>query len=358
MAIEEGIHSYIPDTSGELEIWRAGSLHDIALALKELSPRYSRGRLFYIPKEGTSETYSKFVALTALVINSGFQVVVVRKHIEEIDPIPITSLLNSGIHVILEEPLDFEDGGITKISQTSIGYIATSYTPSEVLKPMKDRGRFIVICGPPNIGKSTQVRMFAIRMGFSEKLFDFKKISGIAVIKYPIYRSETGQLIDKILRQPDELDRGYSNIEIQNLYAQNRRDFQDAIIALLNAGFIVISEDYTVTGLSRGLTMGIPLQKLLAINFNLIFPDLSILLDGERLTEGIEDAHIFERAGYEDWRTNRQAHRSLAYLYCWEIIQIDRMKILSPVKFQNIHRSIGEIHHDIWTCVMKFMDKV
>jgi len=136
------------------------------------------------------------------------------------------------------------------------------------------QGKFIVIYGANNLGKTTQTNLLA------KKLVEHNK--EILRVKYPIYNLEpTGPKIHQILRKSDQLEKPMEESDFQILYAQNRRDFQPVIKTLLEAKMTIIAEDYTGTGMAWGMTREVPLKYLEKINKNLINPDLSILLDGE-----------------------------------------------------------------------------
>ena len=79
-------------------------------------------------------------------------------------------------------------------------------------------GRFIVIYGSNNLGKSKQLDLLE------------QEYQGMGVpytrIKYPIYDSPTGEIINRVLR-PDENGNKpeLSEEEFQAIYAENRRQF-------------------------------------------------------------------------------------------------------------------------------------
>jgi thymidylate kinase len=181
------------------------------------------------------------------------------------------------------------------------------------LSQLAKRARFIVLYGANNLGKSTQIRFLAKRF--------ISRGKQVLLIKYPIYELEpTGPLLNKILRHSDQLDKSYAEDEIQKIYAQNRRDFQDTLIDLLNAGITVLAEDYTGTGIAWGMTRGLSVEKLEKINEGLIEPDTAILLDGERFDSAKEKGHRNEDSGEKLWEKNRQIHLDLAKRYNWHKI--------------------------------------
>ena len=154
-------------------------------------------------------------------------------------------------------------------------------------------------------------------------------------LKFPIYESETGELINRALRGVGEEKLDISEAELQALYAENRRWFEPELLRLLEEGD-VIAEDYVGTGLAWGLTRGVPREYLDEINAGLLEPDITILLDGDRFTSGIERQHRNESAGQEVWETNRRIHQELGSELGWEVVNANQ----SPEK---IHERIMEI---------------
>lgn len=205
----------------------------------------------------------------------------------------------------------------------------------QVVNLKNKRGKFIVLYGPNNIGKSIQTRELVSRI-----VLDGNQV---IMIKYPIYHlEETGPKIDKILRGKDSTKKKVSEEEFQKLYAQNRRDFQPNIINLLNSNIHVIAEDYTGTGISWGMTRGVKVEILEQINKGLIEPDLSLTLDGKRFSESIESGHRNESDGDKVWKKNREIHLFLAKRYSWTVI--------------NANRIIKEVHEEIWDNVKPILE--
>jgi thymidylate kinase len=112
-------------------------------------------------------------------------------------------------------------------------------------------------------------------------------------LKYPLYGLESsGPLINGYLRAGNPL--GISPGEIQVLYSKNRIQFQPAIELFLQAGFLILSEDYSGTGLVWGLATGVDRRKLESMETEMIKPDLSFLVTGERFMSGKETGHAHE----------------------------------------------------------------
>jgi thymidylate kinase len=180
------------------------------------------------------------------------------------------------------------------------------------------RGKFIVIYSPNNLGKSTQLELLKTRLQGAYGQYEF--------IKYPRYDlNPTGPLINAILRHPETLDKEYSEAELQALFAQNRRDYQKELEHMLDSGITVIAEDYKGTGIAWGLTRDVPLEELEEMNSGLLEPDLSILLDGTRFLEGIENGtHRNESAEQSLWEKNRSKHLFLSKKFGWKIVNANQ----------------------------------
>lgn len=196
----------------------------------------------------------------------------------------------------------------------------------------RERGKFIVLYGANNIGKSTQVLVLA------EKLRP--KVQRLEITKYPIYDSPSGIEINEVLRHGKRM----SEDELQRRFAQNRRDYEPILENKLDNGIWIIAEDYKGTGIAWGYTRGIDLDLLEEINVGLLEPDLSILLDGNRFLNGIERGHRNE----DDvvWDRSRESHLFLAKRYKWTIV--------------NANGSIEEVGNRLFTLVSKhlFCDKI
>ena len=156
----------------------------------------------------------------------------------------------------------------------------------------EDRGRFIVIYGANNLGKSKQLDMLEE---------EWKAIGRpYTRIKYPIYESPSGIVINLELRGAEEDKLHLSAEELQELFAYDRRDFEPELNNLLSEGD-VFAEDYEGTGKTWGLTYGVDRAKLEEFNKGLKRPDVVLCLDGERFSTGIEKGHKHESAGIEVW---------------------------------------------------------
>jgi thymidylate kinase len=189
---------------------------------------------------------------------------------------------------------------------------------------MKKRGKFIVIYGANNLGKSTQV----------DQLVEKLQKRGIRVkkIKYPIYDLEqTGPRINAALREGLPM----TDRELQKEFSQNRRDFEPQLVELLKQGWWVVGEDYTGTGVAWGVTHDIPLEEMEKMNEGLLQEDIGILMDGKRFILGKEKGHRHEDGA--DWEKARSVHQDLAKRYGWKSVKANQ--------------SIKKVSGDIWKVV-------
>lgn len=180
-----------------------------------------------------------------------------------------------------------------------------------------ERYPFIVLYGAPNLGKTVQAKMLAEKFGAH-------------YIKYPVYDlAPTGPAINAILRQGVPA----TPLELQTMYAQNRRDYEPTLREILQVK-PVVGEAYIKTGIANGLLEEVPRELLDEINKDLLIEDHGILLDGERFVSGIEREHRFEMG---DWERTREIHRELAAEFGWDIV--------------DANRSIEAVHNSIIECI-------
>jgi dTMP kinase len=190
-------------------------------------------------------------------------------------------------------------------------------------------GKLITIMGITNLGKTTQQNILEERLK--------KEGYNIVSFKYPMYTHEpTGPRIFDYLKKgnPENL----SPTEFQKLNVQNRKDFEPVVKEFLQQGYLVLAEMYVGTGIAYGMGDGIPKSDLIEWNKELLQPDISILLDGNRFMESKESGHIFEE---DDEKTEniRKIHLELAQDFDWDIV--------------NANQSIEKVHQDIWNIILK-----
>lgn len=146
------------------------------------------------------------------------------------------------------------------------------------------RGKFIVIYGINNIGKTTQAKnvvQYFLSRGLKA---DY--------VKYPVYDIKpSGLFIDSVLRSDRQ---EISEEELQTWFTVNRLQFQPILKRKLAHEINVVAEDYIGTGLAWGSAKGADYNWLKSINSTLMKEDIGILLDGERFAFAREDRHIHE----------------------------------------------------------------
>jgi thymidylate kinase len=174
---------------------------------------------------------------------------------------------------------------------TAIFYFVKICLTTEHSKSKSDKeegmsvGKFIAFYSSNNRGKTSllqELQLFLVQNDIPH----FR-------LKYPLYGlKSSGLLINDYLRVGNPLD--ISPGEIQVLYSKNRIQFQPAIELLLKAGFLILAEDYSGTGLAWGLATGVSRDILEGMETEIIKPDLSFLITGQRFSSGIETAHTHE----------------------------------------------------------------
>lgn len=190
-------------------------------------------------------------------------------------------------------------------------------------------GKFIVLYGINNLGKTTQAKMLVNRLNRVGQKAEY--------LKYPIYDlGPSGGILNNYLRGGNKY--GLTARETQIIYSLNRTQFQETLLKKLNNGVYVIAEDYIGTGMAWGLGDGVNENFLKHINFHLRREDLAFLLDGERFTEAIEEEHKHE-TDENLTKKVREIHLKLAQEYGW-------IKI-------NANLTIEEIHQQLWKKIME-----
>ena len=190
-------------------------------------------------------------------------------------------------------------------------------------------GKFFVIYGANNLGKTVQTSLLAKWL--------MNECLDMLTVKYPVYNLKpSGPKINSILRDPKNKNRNISEIEFQKLYIQNRFDFQPIIKHLLSCGINIIAEDYVGTGIAWGVTNLITkenydlrdkiklINMFVKLNSGLLKPDLSILLDGERFLSGKEKSHRNEDRTDAVWKLNRTIYKDLAKKFKWPIVNANQ----------------------------------
>lgn len=187
------------------------------------------------------------------------------------------------------------------------------------------KGKFIVLYGINNLGKTTQAKLLV------EKLF-FEGYQA-SHLKYPVYDLEpTGKMLDEFLREgnPHRL----KGKAVQILYAYNRMQYEGELKSRLESGINIVAEDYWGTGVAWGMGYGIDKDFLLRINKPFMWEDVAFWFDGKRFAGSIEKNHTHES---DDELTEkvRLAHKELAGEFGW-------LKVDANDSIETIHRFIFE----------------
>ena len=187
------------------------------------------------------------------------------------------------------------------------------------------KGKFIVLYGINNLGKSTQLELL------KEFLSDTTGRLCVS-IKYPLYELKpTGHIINGYMRQGNPYQ--LSAREFQIFQAMNRTHYNNACLKdMLSRGTHVLAEDYVGTSVAWGMGAGVDRSFLEYINSHLVKPDIAILLDGERFREGIETGHTHESDDELTQRV-RKHHLILAQDEAWFVVDANQ-----PI--QTVHKSI------------------
>lgn len=175
---------------------------------------------------------------------------------------------------------------------------------------------FITLYGVNNIGKTTHTKRLVERL--IAEGYDAVRV------KFPVYEmNPSGSYLDNLLRSGGA--QAISEDELQLWFVLNRYQFQPTLKSWLDAGKIVVAEDYVGTGIAWGTTKGASLEWLEAVNSHLLKSDLSIMLDGERKVEATEANHLHE-TDTELMKRCREVHLELAEKYGWTKISLQPTK--------------------------------
>ena len=194
------------------------------------------------------------------------------------------------------------------------------------------RGKFIVIYGINNLGKTTQAQLLVNKL----KKEGYKA----HYLKYALYNLEpSGPLLNSYLREGNPYK--FSSREFQLLQVLNRFQYQPELEKKLRAGINIVAEDYIGTGLAWGIGTGVDETLLKYLNTNLIKEDLVFLFVGKRFKQAQEKGHPHEenQALLEKVQI---IHQRLAQEFGWQIIQANQ----KPEK----------ITQQIWQAVKKIIE--
>ncbi len=193
------------------------------------------------------------------------------------------------------------------------------------------RGRFIVLYGINNLGKTTQAELLVKRLNRKGRKAEY--------LKYPIYDiSPSGKILNNFLRNGNNYN--LTAREAQIIYTLNRTQFETKLKSKLDKGINIIAEDYTGTGIAWGMGAGVEENFLKEINSHLLKEDLAFLFDGERFINSIEKDHKFETNKKLISRV-RAIHLELGKKYNWKKI--------------DANLTIKEINDILWKEINKFL---
>lgn len=136
---------------------------------------------------------------------------------------------------------------------------------------MIEKGLFIQIEGIDCSGKETQSKELAKR--FQEDGHD------VITISFPVYDSESGEILRDILEGFHPLTPKNNPLEFQALMTINRYEQQMRIEHALMMGKVVIADRYADSSIAYGMADGLEEQWISKISHSLIQPDIKILLD-------------------------------------------------------------------------------
>lgn len=185
------------------------------------------------------------------------------------------------------------------------------------------KGKFIVLYGINNLGKSTQVKLLIEKLG--------KYGIHAEYLKYGVYDLKpSGEMLNEYLRKGNLYN--FSPREFQMCHALNRTQYEPVLKQKLEEGTWIIAEDYKGTGIAWGIGAGVDKDFLLRLNEHLLKEDLCILFDGERFISGIEADHKHEQND-ELTQKVRAVHLQLADTFGWSVINANQ---LVPIVHQHI----------------------
>ena len=196
----------------------------------------------------------------------------------------------------------------------------------------KKRGKFVVLYGINNLGKTTQAKLLVKKLKNNGYKAEY--------VKYPVYQLEpAGPLINAYLRKDNPYN--FSPRELQIFHFIDRIKFEPILKNKLDKGINVVAEDYFGTALAWGTGAGVN-RKLLEYLYPFVLKeDLAILFDGVRFRNSIEKNHRHENNEILINKV-RETHLWASKKYGWEKI--------------NANLSIDEISGIIWKKVKKILE--
>jgi thymidylate kinase len=193
------------------------------------------------------------------------------------------------------------------------------------------KGKFIVLYGINNLGKTTQAKLLVKMLKKNGKKAEY--------VKYPIYNLEpAGKLINEYLRKDNPYN--FSPREFELIHFIDRISYETTLKDKLNKGINVIAEDYFGTALAWGIGAGVD-KKLLEYLYSFVYKeDLAILFDGKRFIDSVEINHKHENDEKLIGKV-KKAHLEIGEKYSWQKI--------------NANLPIEEIQKNIWEKVKRII---
>jgi thymidylate kinase len=178
------------------------------------------------------------------------------------------------------------------------------------------KGKFIVIYGINNLGKTTQAKLLVKNLKKNGYKTEY--------VKYPVYKLEpAGPLINGYLRGGNP--HKFTAREVQLLHFIDRVKFEPILEAKLKSGINVVAEDYFGTGVCWGIGGGVNKDLLFHLYKFVKKEDLVFLFDGERFTSSIEKNHRNE-TNNKLVSIVRKAHLMVGKKYKWQAINANLPK--------------------------------
>lgn len=195
------------------------------------------------------------------------------------------------------------------------------------------KGKFIVLYGINNLGKTTQAKLLVNwlqSLGYQAEY-----------LKYAVYDLKpSGPLLNAYLREGNP--RRLSVEDFQFLQVLNRTQYEPILLSKLESGTWIIAEDYVGTGIAWGVGAGMYQDFLEELNSHLLKEDLAFFFDGKRFASGIEKIHQHEQNDVLTQKV-RTVHQTLAKKLDW-----------IPI---NANQSIEEIQTQLQTLVKQKLIK-
>ncbi len=149
----------------------------------------------------------------------------------------------------------------------------------------KNKGKFVVLYGINNLGKTTQAKKLVKKIRKEGKKAEY--------LKYPIYKIRpSGEILNDYLRGTNKY--GLNPKEAQIIYVLNRSQYEKNLLEKLENGINIIAEDYVGTGIAWGIGAGVDEKFLKKLNSHLLKEDLAFFFNGKRFLESMEKNHKHE----------------------------------------------------------------